>query len=167
MTQIRQANEVDIPVIQKIATESWHHTYETLIPLDIINQCIDVFYHHDRLIKRIKHHTVLVAIKDQQLIGFIDASNDKPDAFLYALYLKPDVTHKGIGSELFKEYLRCTHPKTVTVDVERGNDPAVCFYEKHGFKYERAFVDVVFDYSLQTECYVWREIEATATQGLK
>jgi len=156
MTQVRQANEADIPVIQNVARASWHHTYDTLIPKDIINQCVEAFYHHDQLLNRIKHHTVLIAIKDQQLIGFLDGSNNQPNAVLYALYLKPDALYKGIGTRLFNAYISLDRPRTVTVDVEKGNDPAVCFYKKHGFKYDKAFVDEVFGYPLQTERYIWR-----------
>jgi len=156
MTQVRQANEADIPVIQNVARASWHHTYDTLIPKDIINQCVEAFYHHDQLLNRIKHHTVLIAIKDQQLIGFLDGSNNQPNAVLYALYLKPDALYKGIGTRLFNAYISLDRPRTVTVDVEKGYDPAVCFYKKHGFKYDKAFVDEVFGYPLQTERYIWR-----------
>jgi ribosomal protein S18 acetylase RimI-like enzyme len=167
MIETRQANEVDILAIQRIARDSWHHTYEKLIPERVINQCIDTFYHHDQLTNRIKHHTVLVAIYDQQPIGFLDGSNNQPEAILYALYLKPNVMHQGIGSALFNEYIRRHHPKTVTVDVEKGNDPAVHFYTKHGFQYDRAFVEEVFDYPLQTERYIWRVPEAKSIQGIK
>ena len=163
MIQIRQANEADIKAIQQVARASWMHTYDTLIPKDIINQCVDAFYHHDQLLNRIKHRTVLIAIKDQQLIGFLDGSNNQPNAVLYALYLQPDALHQGIGSRLFNAYIKQSQPKTMTVDVEKGNDPAVCFYKKHGFKYDRAFVDEVFGYPLQTEQYIWRTQEGSTT----
>jgi len=163
MIQIRQANEADIKAIQQVARASWMHTYDTLIPKDIINQCIEAFYHHDQLTNRIKHHTVLVATSNRHVIGFLDGSNNQPDAFLYALYLKPDALYKGIGTRLFNAYISRHRPRTVTVDVEKGNDPAVCFYKKHGFKYDRAFVDEVFGYPLQTEQYIWRTQEGSTT----
>ncbi len=116
----------------------------------------EVFYHHDQLTKRINYHTVLVAINAQQLIGFLDGSNDQSEALLYALYLKPNAIGKGTGSMLFNEYIRRIHPMTVTVDVEIGNELAAGFYDKHGFSYDTAFVDEVFDYPLKTERYIWR-----------
>ena len=163
MIQIRQANEADIKAIQQVACASWMHTYDTLIPKDIINQCIEAFYHHDQLTNRIKHHTVLVATSNRHVIGFLDGSNNQPDAFLYALYLKPDALYKGIGTRLFNAYISLDRPRTVTVDVEKGNDPAVCFYTKRGFNYNQGFVDEVFGYPLQTEQYIWRTQEGSTT----
>ncbi|MGM0524186.1 MAG: N-acetyltransferase family protein [Bacillota bacterium] len=156
MIKIRQANEADIPAIQQVARDSWHHTYKKLIPERVINQCIEAFYHHDQLTNRINHHTVFVATRDHHVIGFLDGSNNQPDTILYALYLNPDALHKGIGSLLFNAYIRRNQPKTVTVEVEKGNDSAVHFYRKHGFKYDTAFVDEVFGYPLQTERYIWQ-----------
>lgn len=154
MTKIRQANEADIPAIQQIATESWHHTYQDLMPLKIINQCVETFYQEDVLIKRIADRCVLVASEDQVIKGFLDASENLQDAHLYALYIKPGATRQGIGSRLFYDYINREHPQSLTVDVEKGNEKAGRFYQKHNFKYEATFVDEVFNYPLQTERYI-------------
>lgn len=150
MLEIRLAKQSDIKQIQDIADESWHDTYQDLMPQQIIESCLNVFYRSDRLEKRVTNNSFFVAAVDQRIVGFLDGSLE-PEATLYALYVLPTNISQGIGKALLQKYLGHPMIKTITVDVEKGNERARHFYQTFGFQHDRHFVDVVFDYPLQTE----------------
>lgn len=73
-------------------------------------------------------YRVVVAQEDGQTAGFAAFSEDE----LAWLYVAPDKRRKGVGSALI-DYALSQINGDVTVEVLRGNEPALAVYRKAGF----------------------------------
>ena len=73
-------------------------------------------------------YRVVVAQEDGQTAGFAAFSEDE----LAWLYVAPDKRRKGVGSGLI-DYALSQINGDVTVEVLRGNEPALAAYRKAGF----------------------------------
>ena len=73
-------------------------------------------------------YRVVVAQEDGQTAGFAAFSEDE----LAWLYVAPDKRRKGVGSALI-DYALSQINGDVTVEVLRGNEPALAAYRKAGF----------------------------------
>ncbi|WKB35885.1 GNAT family N-acetyltransferase [Terrilactibacillus sp. S3-3] len=98
---IRLAQRSDIVSIQKIAQESWHHTYKGIIPEKIQNDFLYRAYSKELLLKRFTQSYFFVAERDEQVIAFANFSykNIRGESELGAIYIKPDFQGQHVGSE--------------------------------------------------------------------
>lgn len=71
------------------------------------------------------------------IVGFIDYWVTFDSGTLCQIAVHPDIQHSGVGSELLTEMIkdvRAQKVRTMTLEVREGNQKAINFYKKHGFK---------------------------------
>ncbi|WP_216827385.1 GNAT family N-acetyltransferase [Alkalihalobacterium elongatum] len=151
-TVIRKATSEDIIELQKIAKETWHHTYEGLIPRDVQDQFIASAYSHENLEMRIIKSLFLVASVDNNVIGFANFFIKNTYANLGAIYIYPYAQGKGIGSNLLIRGIdELKNVPKIYVEVEAGNDVGETFYKAKGFQLVEEYDDEVYGHTLKTK----------------
>ncbi len=79
-----------------------------------------------------------VAVKQNTIIGFSSAYiNNHNEGFVEDLFIVEKYRNKSIGTKLFKkllDWLQENEAETINVHVSIGNENAMKFYEKNGFK---------------------------------
>ena len=119
--------------------KSWQDTYAGLIPASYLEKltlekCIETA-------RRWPDNT-LVAKDGERVVGFagfgISRDEDLPDTgVLFALYVLVEYQRQGIGSALTREvFSRLSDFQRIAVWVLKGNERAVRFYEKTGFRFD-------------------------------
>lgn len=133
---IRKMKQDDIVAVQNIAVESWHATYEGIIPRTIQDSFLEQAYSSSMLQKRCAKTPFYVAELDGQVVGFANFSNKTEDASveLAAIYLASFIQNQGIGSKLLQYGIQTLQPKMVTINVESDNTIGKTFYVAKGFK---------------------------------
>ncbi len=75
---------------------------------------------------------------NQEIVGFLVASNRRESFYLNRLMIHRDYRNKGLGKEMFHNfYLECKKRKkhdNISLRVLRDNIKAIPFYENLGFK---------------------------------
>ena len=107
----------------------------------------------------ISRWTILGAFRDARRVGGavlivgdsqIDLLQDRPDcALLWDLRVAPDVRGQGIGSALLRaaeQKARQHGAGALRVETQQVNVPACRFYQRHGFRLERATRGVYADF---------------------
>lgn len=137
----------DAHAIATVTVKSWRVAYRGLLPDDVLAGLSvherEQFWSH-ALATRPLHTRILVAAIADTIVGFAATGpplvpDDRADPTLgdlYALYLDPDVWHRGIGTRLHATALdrlrSCgfTHAGLWVLDT---NERALRFYNRHGW----------------------------------
>lgn len=92
----------------------------------------------EEFMKKKKKSITYVAIIQDTIIGFTSAYiNNHNEGFVEDLFISEEYRGKTIGTKLFTEllnWLQENKAETVDVHVSIGNENAMKFYEKRGFK---------------------------------
>jgi ribosomal-protein-alanine N-acetyltransferase len=90
---------------------------------------------------------MFVARHDGAVVGFAATRHLRDDEVeLAGIIVAPDMAGRGIGSELFDAALATAREggyRKMVVRTETDNDPAVAFYEKHGFVKKQEIIQEV------------------------
>lgn len=77
----------------------------------------------------------LVYEEDNKILGFINYDLIYDRAEISYIFVNSNYRKRGIASKLFDNMLmRIKDAKNISLEVRISNDPAIKFYEKHGFK---------------------------------
>ncbi|UOQ84412.1 GNAT family N-acetyltransferase [Gracilibacillus salinarum] len=149
---IRKAIPQDIAAIQKVASISWHETYDGLIPETIQDKFLDNAYSDVSMQRRVEQTILFVAEVNEEIMGFANAFTNENHAELGAIYLYKDMHGKGVGTKLLtailKEIKTCSE---LYVEVEKGNTVGESFYTARGFTVVKEYEDVLYGHPLQTK----------------
>lgn len=143
---IRLLKEEDMDIACYIINENWKRVYSGYINNDLISQqgCenrvtrLKDDFHSHRLCNYVyEYHGKVVAVLS---LGNTEDS-DKLGAFeLWRIYVDSLYQHKGIGDELIKyteaEAMRLGY-KEILIWAFKGNENAIRFYEKYGYKQDK------------------------------
>ena len=139
MILIRKAKDEDLPIIQKLAKETWPTAYGDILSNKQISYMLDTMYDEGELLKQLQQgHTFLIASELSEDVGFAGFSLVDVETRTYKLhkiYVLPQVQGKGVGKLLTIEVLdeiKTKGGKLLQLNVNRANK-AVGFYEKAGF----------------------------------
>lgn len=133
---IRRMKQEDISRITKIARESWHETYDGIIPRTIQDNFLAEAYNEKMLEKRYQRTPFYVAELKKEIVGFVNYSNINNDGSieLSAIYLHPQYKSQGIGSKLLDKGKQDLKPELIFVNVETENVIGKNFYIAKGFQ---------------------------------
>jgi len=134
---VREMKDEDVVSVQHVASESWHTTYEGIIPREIQDDFLRVAYSDEMLKKRLAGSHVFVAEDGSEVVGFVDFSpvDEAGRTELLAIYLYLAKQGEGIGTALLRKGIKeLEGVKEVVVEVEEENLIGRQFYEAKGFK---------------------------------
>jgi ribosomal protein S18 acetylase RimI-like enzyme len=77
-----------------------------------------------------------IILRDGRHVGLARIEREADHIYVRHLYIVPEAQNQGIGSHIVQEVLKEASKKKVPVrlHVLKVNEPAVTFYEKHGFR---------------------------------
>ncbi len=143
--EIRAATPADAEAIGGVHVDSWRHTYEGLMPPEVLNRLDEERWGRAwrrRLARRGPADRTWVAEENGTVVGFIDTGRSRdPDVpegtfEVYAVYLAPNHTGRGIGRSLVDHALADLQSRgveTITLWVLETNERARSFYVKTGW----------------------------------
>lgn len=141
---VRKIKEEDIPSVVDIQMNGWKTAYRGIIDdnyLDMMNK--------DEIMERRKRsyrqNCFIVAELNKEVVGFCwyaDNNRFTPneidiDCELIALYVRPDLKYKGIGTKLFHFVIhefKNINKTNMVVWCLKNNEPSKMFYTKMGGK---------------------------------
>ena len=106
---------------------------------DTLYSDFDNFWSYNVLKQELENEntTYIIAKDDNNVVGFAGISTCLDEATLHNIVVKKSCRNKGIGGELLEaliELCEDLHIKTLTLEVDTANEPAIHLYEKFGFK---------------------------------
>ena len=140
---IRDARRADAPVISAIGQVAFPIAYEGFIPTPIIASAVEQTYSIEaieRLIDAAEADDahVLVAERDEDVIGYLHYDSVGPEPELHRIYVAPGQFGGGIGGRLMAElHERIPDGTSYILMVLAANEGAIRFYERHGFVRDR------------------------------
>jgi GNAT superfamily N-acetyltransferase len=134
--QIRRAVPEDAEALARLHVDCWDDAYTGLMPQEILDaRRDDVPARVERWRKILATGHTTVAEHEASLIGFVNAA---PGALvpgfeiqLFALYVRAAWWDTGVGSALFA---KAVGDRSAYLWVLEGNDRAIRFYERKGFR---------------------------------
>jgi len=136
----RPATTDDIPVVRRVAAETWWQCYRGMISDGQIRYMLDWMYAPEVLRRELQglvYWLLLVRRVDRAVAGFAAwAPHDGAAARLHKLYVHPDHQRRGGAMLLLEAVTRqVTHAghSALTLTVNRSNDEALAFYRRAGF----------------------------------
>ena len=136
---ITAAQAAQIPLVQRLAREIWHHYYPSIISVAQIDYMLDRGYSHEALLRFVEERDAGLALAGapDDVIAFaawyrVDATTSKLDK----LYVLPEHHRAGIGRALIEHvgaHAKAAGSSCLTLNVNRGNTLARRAYERCGF----------------------------------
>ena len=141
-----QTEQDDVMAISHVYEESWKSAYKGLIPQTYLEEIPKG--HWANALKSGIWKNILM-LDGEKIIGtsaYCAARDEKLNGYgeIVSIYFLPDYMGKGYGKLLFKEVLNRLHIegyKDIYLWVLEGNNRAIRFYEKLGFKPNGAYLD--------------------------
>ena len=138
--RIEEARPSGATELAQLAAEIWPTAYEGIISREQIQYMLDWMYDPARIRSEIANGTVwLLAKLRAQTLGFASFGPLQPGKIcaLHKIYVSPKFHRNGIGSKLIDEIenqIRSLGADRVELRVNRQNENAIAFYERHRYK---------------------------------
>lgn len=141
MTTIRPTNFEDIPAVITLINDSWARTYDPLIGkqarLAITDKKHVLILFEDE-IDMPTGASIVAAGSSGEIIGHIGGF-EKGEAgtfFVEHLHVKPEYFGKEVASKILDSLCETINGRAnkIELTVLQGNDRAIAFYKKYGFK---------------------------------
>ena len=137
----KMKNDNDISGKAYVHFKSWHETYSDLVDAEFLKtitleKCEEIAHR--------RTDNIIVAVEDEKIIGFVGYGAYRGIDLLkygeiYAIYVLRNFHSRKIGYELMNAaFEQLVEYKKIAVWVLRGNDRAINFYEKYGFRFDGA-----------------------------
>lgn len=106
---------------------------------DTLYSDFDNFWSYNILKQELENEntTYIIAKENNDVVGFAGISTCLDEATLNNIVVKKSCRNKGIGGELLEALIELCeelHMKSLTLEVDVSNEPAIHLYEKFGFK---------------------------------
>lgn len=135
--EVRRAVRSDVAEIRHIASTTWQHAYEGLIPHEVQHRFLLENYSDLAVLQRMEQAILYVALVEQRAVGFahfVPFKRSMEQAELAALYVLPEAQAQGVGTQLLMEGMAEIKQATrFVLSVEKDNLPAQRFYQSKGF----------------------------------
>ena len=93
----------------------------------------DVYWTADRVMAAQDRFRILLAVRDGEVIGYIDVTRGLAENEPYDLYVLPAHRRRGCGRALLAAAIRLNRPRGMMLLVDVDNPAAVRLYETSGF----------------------------------
>lgn len=126
--------------------KAWHETYTDLVNADYmkkltLEKCTEIAHRWS--------DNIIIAKDGDRVIGFAGYGAYRDETLpeygeVFAIYVLEEYQGKKIGYELMNAALnKLADYKRIAVWVLKGNDKAIHFYERYGFKFDGAEAEIV------------------------
>ncbi len=133
---------------------SWHETYSDLVdPAYMQSVTLEAC---QQIAHRWLDH-ILVAKEGERVVGFVGYGAYRDDTLpghgeIYSLYVLAEVYGKKVGYRLMNAALeKLSDYKRIALWVLKGNDRAIRFYERYGFRFDGTEQKILLG-TERTEC---------------
>lgn len=141
MLTIYTATSSDYAIIQKIAYETWPHTFGLILSQEQIGYMLEMMYSTNALTEQTteKGHQFLIVNDETKHLGYASYElNYKglPKTKIHKIYILPESKGKGVGKLLMKtitDIAMKNENHTLSLNVNRDN-AAIDFYKNIGFE---------------------------------
>ena len=152
------ATKQDIPIINRLAVETWWPTYSNVISHEQISFMLENMYSEDALLQQMNEGMEFLLIKDEnEPVAFAGHCEEEECYKLHKIYLLPQTQGKGLGRKIIEHVSDIARQKgfsSLELNVNRNN-PAFEFYRKLGFEVYKT-VDIPY-YDFVLNDYVMRK----------
>lgn len=93
----------------------------------------DTYWTGERIISALNKFRVLLVVKDEQVLGYLDVQSCYDINEIYALYVKPEVMSQGYELSLLTKAIELNKPNQMMVVVDVDNKEEVELYTAAGF----------------------------------
>lgn len=138
---IRAATEQDVGALVELAATTFRATYLPFVDAATVEAVVEQACTEEafrQLIARANGSgpdCLLVAVDDDDLVGFLDFGPEPEGAELRRLYTKVGGTSRGVGSSLLGHFESTLATGTrYRIVVLAANTRAVSFWQRHGFQ---------------------------------
>lgn len=139
MIHFKEANIVDIPLIQSLAKQTWYPTYVNILTPDQSAFMMEMMYSTDSLQQQmnVQQHHFILCLNGETAVGFASWS-ELPESNRYKLhkcYVSPEWHGQGVGRKMIEQVIidiASSVPATIELNVNRHNN-ARDFYHRLGF----------------------------------
>ncbi len=156
---IRTAVGDDLDAVVEIGHRTWPETFEPIAGREYVEMGLAKWWTADATIPAIRSGRTLVAEVDGRVVGMAVYGTHDDDLVLWKLYVLPEHHSRGIGHLLLDAVLARAAElghRSLHVSVVDGNDRALRFYERHGF---REFAREAGGSGLPDSIWVARDVE--------
>lgn len=107
--------------------------------MEIENLCFVAPWKKEDILRELKENkfaTLLVAIINEEVVGYVDFWVTFDSATICQIAVHPNYQRQHIGSLLLENVLKECYAKkalTITLEVRESNSKGINFYTKHGF----------------------------------
>lgn len=134
---VRSATTADLPAIRSVLVDTWHATYDSIFGAEMVTGITDRWHAVQMLRPQLggESSTFLVAERRGAIVGTLYArAACNGSVSLERLYVLPQAQGSGIGRRLY-DAMRARFPaaKSIRLEVEPRNAPAIAFYRRIGF----------------------------------
>jgi len=140
LIQVRKATINDILGIQQVAHITWHSAYERIMRPDTRAQVLAEFYNEESLKRSLERKETLFLVAEEQdrIVGFVQALPRPLSGYeITRIYILPQWQRIGVGSQLYAALAEQLPDQTLWSIVQRDNQAAIAFFQKHGFVQQR------------------------------
>ncbi len=142
MIEIRKALVEELKIVQEIAHQTWPDTFEGILSSPQIEYMLERMYDLKTLESQLleKGQVFLLAEEEGKFLGFAAYELNKHEeekAKLHKIYILPSAQGKGLGKKLILEVsdqAREKGQKSLLLNVNKFNQPAIDFYKYLGFR---------------------------------
>jgi GNAT superfamily N-acetyltransferase len=144
MISITLATEAQLPIVQRIAHQTWPDTFAAILSPEQIDYMLEMMYSDEALKTQMneKDHVFLLAQEPNSTdyLGFLSYEltyKGEPKTKIHKIYLLPASQSKGVGKQLIEavaERAKAGQNNTLSLNVNRHNK-AIQFYERLGFEH--------------------------------
>jgi GNAT superfamily N-acetyltransferase len=142
----RRAVEADLPLVRSLAERVWSACFPAFITGEQIDYMLDWMYSPETLRRELREGvTWELACLEGRPVGYLSCTLEAAAGRmkLNKLYLLPEFHGRGLGRRMIERALetaRDAGARTVHLQVNRGNAPAIRAYERAGFRVVRSVV---------------------------
>ncbi len=149
MIQIRKALPEELSIVSDIAHKTWPDTFAGILSPSQIDYMLNKMYNLKTLESQLseKGQVFLLAEEEGVFLGFAAYElnySEGEKTKLHKIYVLPSAQGKGLGKKLINEIAdqaKSTSQKSLLLNVNKFNQPAIDFYGYLGFK--EAFREVI------------------------
>lgn len=136
---VREATADDVPAVGRVAERSWETDYPDIVSRETASEGVAEWYAEDRVRRELDsaETAVLVAERDDEVVGFAHAVWGTEEGTVLRIYVDPDHRRAGVGTELLAATVDRLHEEgvdRVKATVLAANEPGNDFYRERGFE---------------------------------